>query len=101
MPFMTNGKRDYKKELEWEKKNGKTKRAEDRKKRGRARTAMGLADRDKREVDHQKPLSEGGSNERKNLKVVSRNTNSKKEVVRKKKNAGQKKSKINHIKRKA
>jgi len=87
MPYMTKGKRDYKKELEWEKKNGKSKRAEDRKKRGRARTKMGLKDGDPREVDHKRSLKKGGSNERKNLKVVSRKTNAKKEVAAKKKKA--------------
>ena len=87
MPFMTNGKRDYKKELEWEKKNGKTKRANDRKKRGRARTKLGLKDGDPREVDHTRSLKEGGSNERKNLRVVSRKANAKKEVNAKKKRA--------------
>lgn len=87
MPFMKNGKRDYKKELEWEKKGGKTKRAEDRKKRGRARTKVGLKDGDPREADHKRPLSEGGSNSRSNVRVVSQKTNSKKEVDRKKRKA--------------
>ena len=79
MPFMKidrkTGKkvRDYDAELKWEKKNGKSKRAEDRKKRGRARTKMGLKDGDPREVDHKRSLS--------------RKTNAKKEVAAKKKKA--------------
>tara|TARA_R110000796_G_scaffold39443_2_gene98402 strand:+ start:86 stop:364 length:279 start_codon:yes stop_codon:yes gene_type:complete len=85
MPFMTNGKRDYKKELAWEKKGGKSKRADERKKRGRARTAAKLKDGDPREADHKRPFSEGGSNARSNVRIVSRKTNAKKEVARKKK----------------
>jgi 5-methylcytosine-specific restriction endonuclease McrA len=33
---------------------------------------------DKREVDHKRPLSKGGSNKRSNLRLVSRRTNRKK-----------------------
>ena len=36
---------------------------------------MGLKRGDKREVDHRKPLSKGGSNRKSNLRVVSRKTN--------------------------
>ncbi len=39
---------------------------------------MGLKVGDKREVDHKKPLSKGGSNRKSNLRVVSRSTNRKK-----------------------
>ena len=46
--------------------------------RHRARYAMKLKPGDKREVDHKKPLSKGGSNKRKNLRLVSRRTNRKK-----------------------
>ena len=46
--------------------------------RGRARTLMGLKKGDPREVDHTKSLSEGGSNKRPNLRVVSRRKNRKK-----------------------
>ena len=46
--------------------------------RHRARYAMKLKPGDKREVDHKKPLSKGGSNMRKNLRLVSRTTNRKK-----------------------
>ena len=36
-----------------------------------------------KEVDHKKPLSKGGGNGRKNLRVVSRKTNRKKAAKRK------------------
>ena len=83
MPFSTNGKRDYKKELAWEKKNGK-KRQNERVKRNAARRDMGLEVGDPRQVDHKKPLKQGGSNSKKNLRVVSAKTNLTKEANRKK-----------------
>jgi len=83
---MTDGRRDYKRELANEKANG-TKRAKDRLARGRARTKAGLKDGDPREVDHVKPLSQGGSNDRSNLRVVSRKANANKEVARKKRSS--------------
>ena len=43
--------------------------------RQRARRAMGLKPGDPREIDHIKPLSKGGSNGKKNLRIVSRHTN--------------------------
>ena len=48
--------------------------------RHRARYALKLKKGDKREVDHKKPLSKGGSNKpkNKNLRLVSRTTNRKK-----------------------
>lgn len=83
---MTNGKRDYKKERAWEKENG-DKRGKDRAKRVQARRDAGLKVGDPREVDHKKPLSEGGSNSKSNLRVVSAKTNAQKEVQRKKREA--------------
>ena len=44
----------------------------------RARRAVGLKVGDSREVDHKKPMSKGGTNSKKNLRVVSRTTNRKK-----------------------
>lgn len=82
MPYMTNGRRDYKKELEWEKKNG-NQRGKDRAKRNKARAQAGLKVGDPREADHKKPLTEGGSNSKKNIRVVSAKTNADKEVARK------------------
>lgn len=83
MPYSTNGKRDYKKELAWEKKNGK-KRQNDRVKRNAARREVGLKVGDPRQVDHKKPLTSGGSNSKSNLRVVSAKTNLSKEAQRKK-----------------
>lgn len=86
MPFITNGKRDYKKELAWEKKNG-NKRAKDRAARNKARRQAGLKVGDPREADHKKPLSEGGSTNKSNVQVISRKANAQKEVRRKKREA--------------
>lgn len=87
MPFMTNGKRDYKKELNWEKTQAKHRAAD--------RVARVLARRDvekktgnlpsSKHVDHVKPLTEGGSKRSmSNLRVVSAKTNLAKEASRKK-----------------
>lgn len=86
---MTNGKRDYKKEREWEKKNG-DKRGRERAMRGKARREAGLKVGDPREADHKKPLSEGGSNSKSNVRVVSKRVNAQKEVARKKRAANPK-----------
>lgn len=83
MPYMTKGKRDYSKELAWEKKNGKS-RQNDRVKRNAARREMGLKVGDPRQVDHKKTLKSGGSNSKSNLRVVSAKTNLSKEAQRKK-----------------
>lgn len=85
MPFTTNGKRDYKKELNWEK-SSKPGRVKDRAKRNAARREMGLKVGDSRQVDHKRPLGKGGSNNKKNLRVVSAKTNLTKEAMRKKRN---------------
>lgn len=84
---MTNGKRDYKKEREWEKENG-DKRNKDRAARNKARREAGLKVGDPREADHKKPLSEGGSTKKSNVQVISRKANADKEVRRKRKKAG-------------
>lgn len=86
MPYMTNGKRDYKREREWEKKNG-DKRGKERSMRNKARREAGLKVGDPREADHKTPLSEGGSNSKKNVRIVSAKTNANKEVARKKREA--------------
>lgn len=86
MPFMKNGKRDYKREREWEKENG-DKRGKERSMRNKARREAGLKVGDPREADHIKPLSEGGSNSKSNVRVVSAKTNAQKEVQRKKREA--------------
>lgn len=82
---MTNGRRDYKKELSWEK-SSKPGRVKDRAKRNAARREMGLKVGDSRQVDHKRTLKTGGSNSKKNLRVVSAKTNLTKEAMRKKRN---------------
>ena len=84
---MTNGRRDYKKEKSWEERNG-NKRVKDRAARNKARREAGLKVGDPREADHKKPLSEGGSNKKSNVQVVSRKANAEKEARRKRKKAG-------------
>lgn len=83
MPFMTNGKRDYKKELSWEHKK-KPNRVKDRAERNNARKQVGLKVGDPRQVDHKKELVKGGSNAKSNLHITSAKTNLTKEANRKK-----------------
>lgn len=66
-------KRDYRKE--YDDFHGKPKQIKLRNMRGRARRKMGLKVGDNREVDHIKPLSKNGTNDFRNLKVVSRARN--------------------------
>lgn len=86
MPYYTNGQRDYKKELEWEHKH-KPNRVKDRAARNKARKDAGLKVGDSRQADHIKPLTEGGSNTKSNVRVVSEKTNLTKEANRKKRAA--------------
>lgn len=86
MPFMKNGKRDYKKELEWEHKK-KPNRVKDRAARNKARKEAGLKVGDSRQADHIKPLTEGGSKSKKNVQVISAKANLRKEALRKKREA--------------
>lgn len=74
---MTNGKRDYKKEVA-----KYTSRPEVIKKRveqNKARRMMEKAGKvhkgDGKDVDHKKPLSHGGKTSKSNLRVVDRSTN--------------------------
>ena len=77
MPFMTNGKRDYKKQ--YEKYDGKDSVKKDRAKRNGARRVMEAEGKvskgDGKDVDHKKPLSKGGSTKRTNLRVTSKSAN--------------------------
>jgi len=77
MPYMTNGKRDYKKQ--YAKYDGKDSVKKDRASRNGARrmlTKEGLvAKGDGKDVDHKKPLSKGGSKTRSNLRVQSATSN--------------------------
>ena len=87
MPFMKDGKRDYQREKEWDHKHKNGKRLKDRSTRNKARREAGLKVGDPREADHIKPLAEGGSNAKSNVRVVSRKVNADKEVARKKREA--------------
>ncbi len=69
-------KRNYREE--YDKYHKKPSQRKNNNARHRARYALKLKKGDKREVDHKKPLSKGGSNKRKNLRLVSRTTNRKK-----------------------
>ena len=73
---MAAKKRDYKKE--YADFHGKPAAKKNRAAANRARRKMGLKVGDPREVDHKKPMSKGGTNSKKNLRVVSRKTNRKK-----------------------
>lgn len=84
---MTNGKRDYKKELAWEKKK-KPSRVKDRAERNQSRKEAGLKVGDPRQADHKKPLVEGGSKSKSNIQVISAKANLHKEALRKKRKVG-------------
>ena len=72
MPFMKNGKRNYKAELEWEHKHKKS-RVKDRAQRNAARSAVkkkvGAAAIAGKDVGHKKAVSRGGKNGLANLFV--------------------------------
>lgn len=71
-PFMTDGHRDYKRELQWEKKK-KPNRVKDRAQRNAARAAVkkkvGAAALQGKDVGHKKAVSKGGKNGLANLFV--------------------------------
>jgi len=69
-------KRDYRKE--YDEYHGKASQKKNRNNRNKARRKMGVKPGDPREVDHKVPLSKGGSNSKKNLKVTTRANNRKK-----------------------
>jgi len=77
MPYMTNGKRDYKKQ--YEKYDGKDSVKKDRAIRNGARRIMEREGKvtkgDGKDVDHKKPLSKGGAKSRSNLRVQSATSN--------------------------
>ena len=76
MPYMTNGKRDYKKQQAYD---GKPAVVKDRAKRNKARRDMmaegKVSKGDGKDVDHKNPLSKGGSTSRSNLRVTSKSAN--------------------------
>ena len=77
MPYMTDGKRDYKKEVA--KYTSKPSVVKKRTEQNAARAAMVKAGKahkgDGKDVDHKRPLSKGGSNSTSNLRVVSASEN--------------------------
>ena len=79
MPFMTNGKRDYKKELNWEHTKKKS-RVKDRAQRNGARAEvakkLGKKATDiKGDIGHKKAVSKGGKNSLANLFVQNPSQN--------------------------
>lgn len=76
MPFMKNGKRDYKAELAWEHAEKPT-RVKERSARNTARATLKAAGVDVvgKDVDHKRPLSKGGSNAKSNLRAISPSVN--------------------------
>lgn len=89
MPFTTNGKRDYKRELEWEHKK-KPNRVKDRAERNQSRKEMGLAVGDPRVADHKIPLDSKNpkSKDKSNIQILSFKANSDKETKRKRSKKG-------------
>lgn len=77
MPFMTNGKRDYKKEnLLYNSKPEQIKNRSERTTARRQSNAAGTTHKgDGKDIDHIVPLSKGGSNAKSNQRVVSESTN--------------------------
>ena len=77
MPYMKNGKRDYKRENELY--NSKPEQRKNRSERTMARREAnntGVTHKgDGKDLDHRVPLSKGGSTAKSNLRVVSASTN--------------------------
>lgn len=85
---MKNGRRDYQKEKKWDHENGRLKDRAARNKARRQAIADGKAKKgDGTQVDHIKPLTEGGSKAKSNTRVVSAKTNLEKEARRKQRKA--------------
>ena len=78
MPFMTGGKRDYKKELAWEHSKAPN-RVKDRASRNKARSMMMKAGKakkgDGKDVGHIKAISKGGLSTMYNLQMQSQSSN--------------------------
>lgn len=65
--------RDYRKE--YDQYHGTAEQIRRRAQRNAARRKLGIPKGDPREADHKNPLSNGGSNSKRNLRAVSRSTN--------------------------
>src|SRR5688500_6728081 len=77
MPWMKNGKRDYKREYALY--QGKPEQIKNRTERTTARrqaNAAGVTSKgDGKDLDHKTPLSKGGTSAKSNLRVVDKSTN--------------------------
>lgn len=77
MPYMTNGKRDYKKEVA--KYTSRPSVVKKREEQNLARAVMERAGKvhkgDGKDVDHKQALSKGGANTRSNMRVVPASVN--------------------------
>lgn len=77
MPYMKNGKRDYK--TEYQKYHSRPEQIKNRTERTTARrqaNAAGVTHKgDGKDLDHKTPLSKGGSSAKSNLRVVDKGTN--------------------------
>lgn len=77
MPYMTNGKRDYRKQ--YDNYDGSPEQIKNRTKRNAARATLEKDGKvfkgDGKEVGHKKALIKGGSNAKSNLKVQSKTSN--------------------------
>lgn len=77
MPFMKNGKRDYKRENDLY--NSKPEQRKNRSERTVARNQANADGRtskgDGKDLDHRVPLSKGGTSNKSNLRVVSKSAN--------------------------
>lgn len=77
MPYMTNGKRDYKRENElYNSRPENIKKRSERTTARRQANAAGITHKgDGKDIDHIVPLSKGGSNAKSNQRVVSASAN--------------------------
>jgi hypothetical protein len=77
MPYMTGGKRDYKKEYaKYHSRDEQIKNRSERTTARRQANADGTTSKgDGKDLDHRKPLSKGGSNSKSNLRVTSASSN--------------------------
>ncbi len=69
-------KRNYR--VEYDRYHSKPKQRKNRSMRNKARRKLKLKVGDKREVDHKRPLSKGGTNAKTNIRIVRRKSNRKK-----------------------